>query len=58
MNLINYVKEVQSEMTHVKWPTRQTTLYFSIVVVIVSILTALYLGLLDYIFSTILGLFI
>jgi len=58
MNLINYINEVRSEMTHVKWPTRKTTTYFSIVVIVVSILTALYLGLLDYIFSAILGLFI
>ena len=58
MNLVTYIKEVQAELTHVKWPTRRTTLYFSIVVVIISIITALYLGLLDYIFSAILGLFL
>lgn len=58
MNIATYLKSVQAELTHVKWPTRKTTLYFSIVVVIVSIITALYLGLLDYVFSSILGLFI
>lgn len=58
MNLATYLKEVQAELTHVKWPTRRTTLYFSIVVVVISIITALYLGLLDYVFGAILGLFI
>jgi preprotein translocase subunit SecE len=58
MNIIEYIKSVQAEMTHVKWPTRKTTLYFSYVVIAVSIFTALYLGGLDYIFSTIIKLFI
>ena len=58
MNLVNYFKSVQAEMTHVKWPTRKTTMYFSIVVITVSLLTALYLGLLDVIFSRIIELFI
>jgi len=58
MNLFNYIGEVQTEMSRVKWPTRKTTLYFSLVVIIVSIATALYLGLLDYIFSSVLGLFL
>ncbi len=58
MNPVDYIKEVQAEMTHVKWPTRKTTLYFTIVVIVVSILTALYLGFFDLIFSRILGLFL
>jgi len=45
-------------MTHVKWPTRKTTTYFSIVVIAVSLLTALYLGLLDVVFSKVIELFI
>ena len=57
MNLVNYIRSVQNEMTHVKWPSRKTTTYFTLVVIIVSVLTALYLGLLDVIFSRIIQLF-
>ncbi|MFA6405255.1 MAG: preprotein translocase subunit SecE [Candidatus Paceibacterota bacterium] len=58
MSLINYFKETKVELTHVNWPTRKQSIVFSIVVVIISILTAFFLGLFDFIFSRILNLFI
>jgi preprotein translocase subunit SecE len=49
--MLNYFKSVRAEMRHVSWPTRQQTIIYTIVVIAVSLGTALYLGALDYIFS-------
>ncbi len=51
--MINYFKEVRSEMKHVSWPTRRQTIVYTGVVIAVSLATAVYLGLLDYIFAAI-----
>lgn len=51
--MIQYLKEVRAEMRHVAWPTRRQTIVYSVVVVGISLATAVYLGLLDYVFSQI-----
>lgn len=51
--MINYFKDVRSEMRHVSWPTRSQTIGYTVVVIIVSLATAIYLGLLDYVFAAI-----
>ena len=56
--LINYVKDTRGEMKHVSWPTRRQAIYFTILVVILSILTAIFLGFFDYIFSLIFQKFV
>lgn len=55
MAFFQYLKETRSEMNHVAWPTRVQTIVFTILVVIVSIITSLYIGLFDYAFSQSLG---
>lgn len=55
---IQYLKEVVAEMKNVTWPSRSQTTFFTVAVLIVSILVAYYLGLLDSIFSKILGWFL
>ena len=57
MKITEYIKDTRAEMTHVTWPTRKQAISYSIVVVLVSIGTALLLGLFDYIFSRLLTLF-
>ena len=49
--MINYLKEVRSEIRHVSWPTRTQTIIYTGVVIAVSLATAFYLGLWDYLFS-------
>lgn len=56
--LINYIKDTRGELTHVSWPTRRQAIIFTIVVIIISILAAIFLGFFDYIFSLILQKFI
>ncbi len=51
--MFNYLNDVRAEMKHVSWPSRRTTILYTVVVLSVSVATALYLGLLDFIFSTI-----
>lgn len=48
-----YFKEVRAEMKHVTWPSRSQALVYTLVVVLVSLATAIYLGLLDYVFDTV-----
>ena len=46
-----YFQEVRAEMKHVSWPSRRLTIVYTLVVIAISLGTAVYLGLLDYIFS-------
>jgi len=56
--LINYIKDTRGELKHVSWPTRRQSVVFTIVVIVISILVAFFLGFFDYIFSLILEKFI
>ncbi len=53
-----YLKETRAELKHVSWPTRRQTLVYTGVVIAISLLTALYLGAFDYLFTALLKLFI
>lgn len=55
---INYLKETRAELEHVTWPTRREAIGFTIVVIVVSIATAIFLGFFDYLFSLILQKFV
>lgn len=48
---VNYFKHAFEELKKVVWPSRQETLQKTILVVIISLAIAAYLGLLDYIFT-------
>jgi preprotein translocase SecE subunit len=49
--LSNYIIETKEEMKHVSWPTRKQTIFFTVLVILISLGVAAYLGLFDYIFS-------
>lgn len=49
--LTEYFKETKTELKHVIWPTRSQTLYYTLIVVVLSFLVAYYLGIFDFIFS-------
>lgn len=48
---MNFLKQVYAEMAKVTWPSRDKTILYSIIVVLVSLFVAYYLGLFDYIFQ-------
>lgn len=50
--LINYIKESIVEMKKVTWPTKKETRNYTILVIGISIGVALFLGFLDYLFTT------
>lgn len=49
--LTNYIKGSAEEMKKVTWPTKKETVRYTLLILGISIATALFLGLLDYIFS-------
>lgn len=51
--MIQYFKDVRSEMKHVSWPTQRQAAVYTAVVIAISLATAIYLGLWDYLFTTI-----
>ena len=46
-----YLKEVKVEMNKVKWPTKNQAVNYTLVVIGVSAVVAVFLGALDYFFS-------
>lgn len=58
MSILNYFKETQGELAHVNWPTKKQAMAFSLVVILISVLTSLFLGLFDFIFARLLNLVI
>jgi preprotein translocase subunit SecE len=55
---LNFLRESKTELKKVKWPTLKETLQYTLVVIIISLVVAAYLGGLDYIFSFLLRKFI
>lgn len=58
MKFFTYIKESFGEVRHIKWPTRQETIMYTIAVIIVSVFVAYYLNLFDTIFTRALDLII
>jgi preprotein translocase subunit SecE len=56
MSLSTYVKETQTEMKHVNWPSKEQTIRYTLLVILVSIATAALLGVSDFVFSKLLTL--
>ena len=52
MGIINYINETKAEMKHVSWPTRSQAVLYTLLVIGLSIVVALYLGLFDAIFAS------
>ena len=55
---INYIKDTKGELKHVSWPTKKQAVWFTVIVIIVSLATAFFLGFFDFIFSLGLSKFI
>jgi preprotein translocase subunit SecE len=56
--VLKFLKEVKVEVRKVDWPTRQEVIRYSLIVVFVSFVVAVYLGFWDFVFTTILNKFI
>ncbi len=56
MKITEYIKQTRTELTHVTWPSRAQTMRFTALVIAVSAITALILGVGDFVFSKLLTL--
>jgi len=56
--LINYIKDTKNELKHVNWPSRKQTINFTILVISVSVILALFMGFFDILFTYLLKKFI
>lgn len=49
--IIRYIREAHAELLRVTWPTRSQTINYTILVVVISLCVAAFLGALDYLFG-------
>ncbi len=56
--VINFLKEVKAEIKKVNWPTKKETAQYTLIIIFVSILIAIFLGGLDFLFTALLNRFI
>jgi len=56
--LVNFLKDVRVEARKIDWPSRENTIKYSLIVIFICIVTAIYLGLLDFVFAFLLNKFI
>lgn len=56
--IIGYLKDVRFEMRKVSWPTKRETFRYTLIVIFVSLIVAIFLGALDFIFITLLNRFV
>ena len=52
--ITEYFKETKTELKHVIWPSRSQAMYYTLIVIILSVFIAYYLGVFDFIFSRLL----
>ena len=56
--ITTFLKEVRLEIKKVNWPTRQQTMRYTLIVLGISAVVALFLGGLDFLFTYLLDQFI
>ncbi len=50
-NIIGFLKEVKEELAKVVWPSKEQTIRYTVLVIIVAVAVGLFLGSLDYILT-------
>ena len=51
MKFIDYLRDTRGEMKHVNWPTKTQAINYTLLVIGISVATALVLALADYVFG-------
>lgn len=54
MKLVDYIKDTRGELKHVSWPTRGQAIAFTIIVILISVAVAVFLGAFDFVFAKLL----
>lgn len=55
MKLVDYIKDTRGELKHVSWPTRGQAIAFTIIVILISLAVAIFLGAFDFLFAKLLA---
>ena len=50
-HFINYIKDTIAELRHVSWPTHKQATVYTVLVIAVSALVAVFVGVFDFAFS-------
>jgi preprotein translocase subunit SecE len=58
MQFIDYLRDTKAELRHVSWPTKQQTLNYTVIVLVISIGTGIFLGIIDFGFAQVLKRFV
>lgn len=53
-----FLKEVKSEMEKVSWPSRQEVIRLTLIVIVSSVIVAVYIGGLDFVFTKLMALLV
>ena len=53
MKALDFLREVQVELTKVVWPTRDQTIRLTFIVIFITVLVAFFVGGIDYILTNI-----
>ena len=56
--ITQFFKEARTELEKVNWPSKEQTINYTLVVIVISLATAAFLGVLDWVFETLLKTFI
>ncbi len=56
--LTDFLKEVRVELSKVSWPTRKQTIFYTVVVIVLSLFFAVILGLLDLLYEFLVNKFL
>jgi preprotein translocase subunit SecE len=56
--VITFLKEVRMEMKKVNWPTKEETIKYTLIVIGISVVVAIFLGGFDVLFTTLLERFV
>jgi preprotein translocase subunit SecE len=57
-NFIKYLRDTAAELKQVSWPTQRQALLYTVLVIAISAVVALYIGVFDYGFSQFIKLFV
>lgn len=49
--ITEYLNDTKTELKHVIWPSKNQTLYYTLIIIILSVVISYYLGIWDFIFS-------
>jgi preprotein translocase subunit SecE len=49
--LVKYIKATSAELRQVAWPSKEQAITYTVLVIIISAIVALYVGAFDYLFS-------